>query len=243
MGHWRNVVKSLRAETALRWALLLAVVAVLAVGNRAEAQIFYSWIDPNGGSYHSNSNWSPFGVPDTLDEGAGFDLNSIYTVDFSADVTTSEAAVSAGLVTFDLDAGGTERTYNIAYLSAIGSGHLIIDDGTVRAGQLFVQNTGKITIAFSGTATPWGKLNVTGNININGGSLVDERNFFPNFLGPSLIVQNGGSYAGNLTLLAGSMARITGQGSSWTSRKLEARGETPFRACSPFSRGESDREI
>ena len=24
---------------------------------------------------------------------------------------------------------------------------------------------------------------------------------------------------------------------------LEARGETPFRACSPFSRGESDREV
>ena len=26
-------------------------------------------------------------------------------------------------------------------------------------------------------------------------------------------------------------------------RLLEARGETPFRACSPFSRGESDREV
>jgi hypothetical protein len=124
----------------LNSCLIAAVVtaAVLLASGELRAQgFFYEWNNPAGGSYNSSFNWFPIGIPNDLTEGAGFFLDTTYTVTFPTDVTTSVAEVGNGTVTFDLNTGGTPRTYTVQALSVnkIGgfSPWLHVDQGTVNA--------------------------------------------------------------------------------------------------------------
>lgn len=84
----------------LRAKFLLALG--LAIGpNRLHAQTTFHWLNTNGGSYHTASNWTPAGGPPIFDDSARFGLSTPYTVTFSnAGTQTKNFQVSNGNVTF-----------------------------------------------------------------------------------------------------------------------------------------------
>jgi T5SS/PEP-CTERM-associated repeat protein len=64
----------------------------------AQFGFFYSWNKAAGGSYANNSNWTPVGIPDAGNEGAGFDLNATYSVQVANNYTVGDLDASSGNV-------------------------------------------------------------------------------------------------------------------------------------------------
>ncbi|MDX1964075.1 MAG: hypothetical protein SFX18_13055 [Pirellulales bacterium] len=87
--------------------MTLAAVVCLLPATLPAADRF--WIDPLGGNFVDNGNWSAVSggaggasVPGAADD-TNFDLNNTYTVSFSGNVTNNSLDVDNGNITFDLN--------------------------------------------------------------------------------------------------------------------------------------------
>jgi hypothetical protein len=67
---------------------------------RAQFGYLYYWTNSAGGDYSHSANWLPNGVPSTTNDGAGFDLNSTYTVSLPGAYTVGSLIVDDGNVTY-----------------------------------------------------------------------------------------------------------------------------------------------
>src|SRR5262245_5780619 len=127
----RNV-SILSRNGVLHLAQLLALLALLGLASESAA-FFYNWNKSAGGDYGNTFNWSPTGgaPPDAVD-GAGFGLNSTYTVDFFNDFEVGSAFVSAGNVTWDLGQGpDLQHTYFSELVQVFSGAQLRWFDGKV----------------------------------------------------------------------------------------------------------------
>ncbi len=87
----------------------------------------YNWNDPAGGVFSTAGKWTPPGPPGAND-GAYFNLNATYTVQFTAPATTALAVVEKDDVTFNL--GG--KVYNVTetYVGhSMGTSRLTLSGG------------------------------------------------------------------------------------------------------------------
>ncbi|HEX3601276.1 MAG TPA: hypothetical protein VHU84_14085, partial [Lacipirellulaceae bacterium] len=106
MNHFKVRCDSLPAATrttfrsfpALLAAISLSLVLTPVRPARAQFGLFYSWNKAAGGSYANNTNWTPVGIPDAGNEGAGFDLNSTYSVQVANNYTVGDLDTSNGNV-------------------------------------------------------------------------------------------------------------------------------------------------
>lgn len=110
---------------------LVFILAVLAAGLISESASANDWdgngLNPPSGNFNVAANWSPNQVP-TSSIPAVFNLDSSYTVTFTANAASSELQVLDGIVNF-LSNNGTVRTYAISTGAA---------DATVSGGELYV---------------------------------------------------------------------------------------------------------
>ncbi len=179
------------------------------------------WIDPNGGSFTSTSNWSLFdgggagaSIPVATDV-ANFTLPDTYTV-FVGTTTNFALDISNGKVTFDLN-GNTYTTTSTLGMD-IGdttnqTGRLTITDGTLTT------DSALDDIRLGTTPTAIGYLTVS-----TGGTL-GSPGFGDIFIGSSgsgfFTIKNGGDANTRFTVIGSSSgstgtATVTGIGSIWS---------------------------
>lgn len=132
-----------------------------------------TWTNDEGGFFSDGGNWDP-GVPSTTGT-ATFDLDDIYTVNFSADAQTGQLILTDGDVTLNIGASQTYQSGAIMVaegsddtaalriisgtLNASGSGVNIGDSGT---GILVVQGGANMTTGdFMAGNFPSGDANIT----------------------------------------------------------------------------------
>ncbi|MBL9161717.1 MAG: hypothetical protein JNL18_03135 [Planctomycetaceae bacterium] len=161
-GRWR------RSATRLA-----AVVVAVAVPSSAHAQLgfLYDWNNSAGGAYASNGNWSPVGVPDAANEGAGFNLNSTYNVSLAASYSVGSWNVGAGNVTFDV---ASVPTFTPRHTFAAGSFNVSSaanGSAAIRLNNAAATVTGPITIGAGALSS--GQLTVSSNSTTSGnGALI-----------------------------------------------------------------------
>lgn len=198
LAHERRGANGLRCQQLVWRAsaqLAFIILGILPSTARAQLGFFRVWTAPTGGSYANPFNWNPTGVPNDKD-GAGFQLDATYTVAFPSSQKTGTVSVSKGNVTLDLNSSGTARTLTVpGTLTVAGANNatLVIEDGTVTAGNVMVTGTGFLDINadFGGDSI----LNVNGDVVVDGGRLRklggDQFNLSP---GGEVTVQNGGDF-------------------------------------------------
>jgi hypothetical protein len=173
-----------RRRPALLTAAVGAAVSIFAASGEARAQVARSWIRPAGGDFNTSGNWDPFGAPG-VNDGADFGLASTYTVNFATDRTTSGSYVGEGSVTFDLNAGGTARTYTVVGLDIIGFGGstptLLVRDGNLNAGSVTIRDAGHLHIGpDQGTGNVPVTMNVTSDLRVTSGGRLTLYDFHSN---------------------------------------------------------------
>lgn len=166
----------------------LVTAAVLAVSSTVTADDAI-WINADGGLFSDQLNWAAGMVPG-VDDAAYFDLVSLYTVTFTADVTNSFAYILDDRVTFDLG-GFTYALENNASPDMVIGGdpatglaaRLTVINGTIETGQVEIAaepgSVGAVEVA--GPGATWniavGSMYIgksgTGSVDIiNGASMI-----------------------------------------------------------------------
>jgi T5SS/PEP-CTERM-associated repeat protein len=203
-----------------RIAIVLAALMMLTSAGETSAQVFYDWINPSGGSFHTAANWFPgAGAPPGPDDGAGFGLAATYTVNFFSSVTVSDVDVSNGDVTFDSSATLTALAVKVSGFGSVP--RLTLQSGTVFTDTLLISNGGQLfesgtfadvqadDITVTGAGSALNKVRAlnlphtfgpggSGTLNISGGGHVSD----------------GGSWLGHND--SDGTATVTGTGSTWT---------------------------
>ncbi len=195
----------------------------------------FQWVNDEGGTFDVGSNWDPATAPGT-DGIALFDLDATYTVNFSADTSTTGALISNGNVTFDLNNPGNGTfTYDVTGgdgfdVSGSSGAHLTITGGRLLASndQAWIGRSGDGAVVVSGTGarleTP-GTLrvgtgaNASGSLTIEqGGVVVSDRNDF------TIAAQVGGATTSEGTVV------VTDPGSRWVLNHdmQHSRGDVTF---------------
>jgi T5SS/PEP-CTERM-associated repeat protein len=201
--------------------LSIALLALHTWAGETSAQVFYSWTNPNGGSYGTSVNWSPgFGAPPDGIDGAEFGIAATYTVDFFSDFAISDAFVSAGNVTWDLGQGSAFQHFYVADdVEVTTGGQLRFFDGTLVANTMLISSGGKVLVLGADR-------NDAAHITVTGaGSTLTHENFLEvaNYRPETLTIQNGGtvitgsgSVGADPFLDSEGIVTVTGAGSSWT---------------------------
>lgn len=169
----------------------------------------YDWSNGVGGTFANVANWSPAGVPGSVDT-ARLSLASTYTISFSNLATVNALTQTEGDVTLDLNSNTLRANSTSANtLGAAGTTTTLhVTDGTFRPGNLILSNVASATsnlILDTSSSTILG----TGQLQIGASGL------------GNLTVQNGASLASSsgavIGLNTGSVgnATVTGFDSSW----------------------------
>ncbi|NNF41977.1 MAG: hypothetical protein HKO59_12540 [Phycisphaerales bacterium] len=188
----------------------LVLVAALA-GSVSAGGVDRVWITDGGGSFHASGNWSPVGVPGTLDT-AIFDLGVDLDITFGGVAASEQAVVVDKVTTFTL-AGQTYTVNGVTVGDGDGDdAELIISGGALavvpslfaRIGKQFGA-IGELTIDAGGTLTATDSLIAgdagAGTLTIeNGGDATTARVFIADDLGSTGLV------------------RVRDAGSTWTSQ-------------------------
>lgn len=198
-------------EFAMRsMCMRVAVVLVGALLAGRAAAATYDWSNGAGGAFATATNWSPAGVPTSIDT-ARLSLDSTYTITFSNLATVNTLVQTLGDVTFDLNSA-TFRTTNTSsnILGAAGvTTTLRVTDGSFRPSNLILANVANSTSNLvldtdSGTVVGTGTFYVgsigTGNLTVQNGA--------------TLSTSSGAALAVNTNSIGN--ATVTGFGSNWT---------------------------
>lgn len=195
------------------------------------------WNNPLGGDFHTPANWADGLVPESSST-AIFDLDAVYTVEFSEQVTTRAVRIPQGEVTFDL--GGITYRPSLGDPSAVGEqagdeATLFVVNGVLRLQDPRVGNeagsTGSVIVIgpearFSG----FGELSIgwggTGSLQIEQGATAGSGTVViahqagshgevtvhgeSSRLSQSTLIMGGGGY-GSLRVEAGAELRSTSQ--------------------------------
>ena len=136
------------------------------------------WVDPAGGMFQDDTNWTPDVVP-TLPNTTRFDQAATYTVDFTADATTKRAIFHQGDVTLNLAANEYQLTDTKQTSLVIGRDSGDNPTVTLQSGTLAAQtatiaedpaSAGQLTVAAGGSLTVAQELKVNDALIVSGGS-------------------------------------------------------------------------
>ena len=137
-----------------------------------------SWIDPAGGMFEDDTNWTPDVAP-TLPNTTVFDQAATYTVDFAADAVTKRAIFHQGDVTLDLagnqyDVANTKQTSLVIGRDSGDNPTVTLQSGTLATQTVAIAqdagSAGQLTVAGGGSLTVAQQLKVNDTLTVSGGS-------------------------------------------------------------------------